>query len=110
MTGGEAVILGTVGDNFAAGMTGGRACVYDPARRLEGLLNPDTAAISEPDEAALADCRALVEQHLAITGSPRAQALLDDWIEESRNMRLVAPRETEGAKAARQTAEAGGKR
>jgi len=110
MTGGEAVILGTVGDNFAAGMTGGRAFVYDPARRLEGLLNPDTAAISEPDEAALADCRALVEQHLAITGSPRAQALLDDWIEESRNMRLVAPRETEGAQAARLTAEAGGKR
>src|SRR5271166_6458875 len=41
MTGGTAVILGPVGDNFAAGMSGGMAFVYDPADSFEHRVNPD---------------------------------------------------------------------
>ena len=42
MTGGTAVILGAVGENFGAGMTGGMAFVYDPAERFEQMVNADT--------------------------------------------------------------------
>ena len=41
MTGGTAVILGRVGDNFAAGMTGGMAFVYDEAGEFPRYVNPD---------------------------------------------------------------------
>ena len=40
MTGGTAVILGDVGDNFGAGMTGGMAFVYDPKNKFENYVNP----------------------------------------------------------------------
>jgi len=109
MTGGEVVILGPVGDNFAAGLTGGRAFVYDPAGRLDGLLNPDTAAIAEPDAAALADCEALIRAHAAATGSPRAEAILADWEAERTAIRTVTARdaaETDGAGAAADRARA----
>ena len=42
MTGGTAVILGNVGDNFAAGMTGGMAFVYDKSKEFEKKVNPET--------------------------------------------------------------------
>jgi glutamate synthase (NADPH/NADH) large chain len=42
MTGGVTVVLGRVGDNFAAGMTGGMAFVYDPDQVLPERVNPDT--------------------------------------------------------------------
>ena len=42
MTGGTVVILGDVGDNFAAGMTGGMAFVYDPNKEFEKRVNPET--------------------------------------------------------------------
>ena len=42
MTGGTAVFLGEIGDNFAAGMTGGMAFVYDPESKLENLINPNS--------------------------------------------------------------------
>src|SRR5690606_20506193 len=42
MTGGTVVILGNIGDNFGAGMTGGMAFVYDAEERFEAMANPDT--------------------------------------------------------------------
>ena len=42
MTGGTVVILGKVGDNFAAGMTGGMAFIYDPFSDFEKYVNPDS--------------------------------------------------------------------
>ena len=42
MTGGTAVILGDVGDNFAAGMTGGMAFIYDKSREFEKKVNPES--------------------------------------------------------------------
>ena len=42
MTGGTAVILGPVGENFGAGMTGGMAFLYDPLQRFETMANPET--------------------------------------------------------------------
>ena len=42
MTGGVVIILGDVGDNFAAGMTGGMAFIYDPNKKFENYVNPQS--------------------------------------------------------------------
>ncbi len=80
MTGGIAVVLGDTGKNFAAGMSGGVAYVYDPEGDFHQRCNTDMARVSEElegsDEEAIGR---LVENHAAYTGSERAQKLLADW-------------------------------
>ena len=79
MTGGLVLILGVTGQNFAAGMTGGEAFVYDHDRQFAGRVNPDSVVLGslEPqDEAAVL---ALLHAHLEATGSPRARELLEIW-------------------------------
>ncbi|MBB5191359.1 glutamate synthase (NADPH/NADH) large chain [Silvimonas terrae] len=92
MTGGTVVVLGKTGRNFAAGMSGGIAYVYDvdgdfadhcnmAQVALEAVL-PAAEQGDEPKHRGQADealLKALVEQHLAATGSPRAKAILADW-------------------------------
>ncbi len=94
MTGGVAVILGEVGDNFAAGMTGGEAFVLDPDGHLEGRLNPDAVALGGIEGDAEARCRALIETHLQATGSLHAAALLNDWERRKTEVRHVVPAES----------------
>jgi glutamate synthase (NADPH) large chain len=108
MTGGVVVVLGETGRNFAAGMSGGVAYVYDPKRRFESLCNmtgvdlepvrpSDPNAVDDPErprqrsasveDSGMGDLlrfdaerlRVLVEKHLLYTGSARARELLDDW-------------------------------
>ncbi len=79
MTGGVAVILGPVGDNFAAGMTGGDVFVYDPQRRLDARLNEETVIRVPLTRASETQCRALIEDHLNETGSRMAGQLLSNW-------------------------------
>ena len=81
MTGGVVVILGPVGVNFAAGMTGGVAYVYDADATLDLNCNLDSVDLfpleaGGEDEARL---RALLEEHVARTGSPKAKRLLANW-------------------------------
>jgi glutamate synthase (NADPH) large chain len=80
MTGGTVVILGGVGRNFAAGMSGGVAYIWDTARQLAARCNPELVELEpvagDADEAAL---RALVTEHLRLTGSGVARRLLEDW-------------------------------
>ena len=80
MTGGTAVILGKVGDNFAAGMTGGMAFVYDPEGELPLRINADSVIYRRVEtrhyEALL---RNLIERHRRQTHSSYAQRLLVDW-------------------------------
>jgi glutamate synthase (NADPH) large chain len=103
MTGGTVVVLGRTGRNFAAGMSGGIAYVYDDDATFKGRCNHNMVALepvlSEADQA-LADkdlaasgkgrlrhtgradeaiLRELIERHLRFTGSTRALAILDDW-------------------------------
>ncbi len=92
MTGGTVVILGEVGLNLGAGMTGGEAYVLDPEGTLAISLNAELVVASEPEPDQLAELRMLVERHLSHTGSRRAEALLERWDEDAPSLRRVAPK------------------
>jgi len=80
MTGGAVAVLGDTGRNFAAGMSGGVAYVYDPDDRLDARVNRGMVSLSETlDESDERMLRRLVENHRAYTDSDRAAELLDDW-------------------------------
>jgi len=94
MTGGTAVILGPVGDNFAAGMTGGMAFVYDAEDEFPARVNGETVVwqrLAAPYwERQLKD---LVEEHARETQSRFAQQLLVDWEREVGRFWQVVPKE-----------------
>ncbi len=94
MTGGTAVILGPVGDNFGAGMTGGMAFVYDADGRFERRVNPDTLVwqrlASSHWEERLRD---LIERHVAATHSRHAADLLAAWDRVRGQFWQVCPKE-----------------
>jgi glutamate synthase domain-containing protein 3 len=91
MTAGTVVILGPVGLNLGAGMTGGEVYVYDPAQSLSTSLNGDFVQAHAPDAVRLEEIRALLERHVRYTRSPVAAAVLDTWETASRGFTRVAP-------------------
>jgi glutamate synthase (NADPH/NADH) large chain len=116
MTGGTVVVLGATGRNFAAGMSGGIAYVYDPASDFSRKCNMAMVAVepllvsaeqeikvdralwhsllrggqSQTDEAIL---KGLIERHFKLTGSTRARNLLDDWTNGRKKFVKVFPHE-----------------
>ncbi len=94
MTNGTAVILGAIGDNFAAGMTGGMAFVYDADGKFTEHLNADTVVAQRMAslhwEGILRD---LIDEHRRETQSVFAQQLLAHWDVELRNFWQVCPKE-----------------
>lgn len=94
MTGGVAVILGTIGANFGAGMTGGMAYLYDPDGTAEDNMNLEslvTCAVSHPHwEAQL---KGLIERHVAETQSVKGADILAHWVSERANFLQVCPTE-----------------
>jgi glutamate synthase (NADPH/NADH) large chain len=92
MTGGAIVVLGETGKNFAAGMSGGVAYVYDPGDTFHERANTGMvtllSGLEESDRRLLTR---LVENHAEYTDSERAAALLDDWDEEVANFTKVMP-------------------
>ena len=87
MTGGLVVVLGPTGRNFAAGMSGGIAFVYDPSRTFGERVNPELVDVEPLDEEDRALVRALVERHATETESPVAARLLDRWDDEVARVR-----------------------
>jgi glutamate synthase (NADPH/NADH) large chain/glutamate synthase (ferredoxin) len=80
MTNGCIVVLGPTGRNFGAGMSGGRAFVYDAANRFESLVNPDMVTISRLDGGESETyLQKLIFQHLEATESATAKKLLGAW-------------------------------
>jgi glutamate synthase (ferredoxin) len=80
MTGGTVVVLGEVGRNFAAGMSNGVAYVFDPENKLPERYNPEMVHLERVmalDH--LEQLYALIDEHFARTGSPRARQILDAW-------------------------------
>ncbi|WP_114964814.1 glutamate synthase large subunit [Alkalilacustris brevis] len=94
MTGGVAVILGRIGPNFGAGMTGGMAYVYDPEGEAEKLMNMDTLVTCPVAvEHWEAELKGLIERHLNETGSARATEILRRWDIERANFLQICPKE-----------------
>jgi len=97
MTGGTVVVLGRIGYNLGAGMTGGQAFVWDPvAERVLTRVNPDLVEVLRPDHDALEELRWLVERHVELTGSARGSELLACWEEATDQLWHVLPRDRVG--------------
>ena len=93
MTGGRAAILGKTGRNFAAGMSGGIAFVYDADGTFESHCNKGTCDLKPMNEKSVEDLRGMLERHVAYTGSAVAQRILDNWETEIVKFVRVMPRD-----------------
>jgi glutamate synthase (NADPH/NADH) large chain len=92
MTGGRVVVIGPTGRNFAAGMSGGIAYVYDDNGMFSRLCNTEMVELEKPDKPDdIATLRRLLENHYNYTGSTKAKAILDDWDNELRWFVKVMP-------------------
>ena len=108
MTGGCVVVLGEVGANFAAGMSGGVAYVYDRFGTLARRCNTELVNLEKPDAQDLELVRSLVEEHVRRTASPRGIKLLYQFNEASAHFVKVIPRDYERVLALVTEAEAAG--
>jgi len=94
MTGGVAVVLGPVGDNFAAGMTGGMAFVYDSEGLFSRRVNADQVMYQRIEVKHWENLvRALVDEHRRETQSRFAERLLVDWAREVGKFWQIVPKE-----------------
>jgi glutamate synthase domain-containing protein 3 len=91
MTSGAVVVLGPVGRNMGAGMSGGEAYVYDTDKALATSLNHQLVAAYEPTAAQLESLKRVIGRHHEATGSPIAEAILADWESASLAFKRVAP-------------------
>jgi glutamate synthase (NADPH) large chain len=93
MTGGRVVVLGRTGVNFAAGMTGGIAYVYDQSNDFDMRCNVETVDLESilPNSESEEELLALIKEHLAVTGSKRAGNILNDWVNERDKFVKVFP-------------------
>ena len=94
MTGGVAVILGTVGANFGAGMTGGMAYLYDPGGTTNRMMNMETLVTCRVTvDHWEKELRNLIQRHADETGSIKATDILRHWQQEVENFVQVCPKE-----------------
>jgi glutamate synthase (ferredoxin) len=94
MTGGRVIVLGSVGRNFAAGMSGGIAYILDERGDNSVRINKEMVAlekVTEPEETAA--IRAMIERHFAYTQSARARQVLDAWEQMAPRFVKVMPRD-----------------
>ena len=92
MTGGRVAVLGKIGRNFAAGMSGGVAYLYDPNDNIEPDINMEMIDI-EPMENAedISELRNMISRHVEYTGSKIGAAILENWGEEFPRFRKIIP-------------------
>jgi glutamate synthase domain-containing protein 3 len=94
MTGGRVVVLGRTGRNFAAGMSGGIAYVYDVDRRFETRCNPELVDLETVTDRDAIEVQDLIKEHVARTGSLVARNLLASWDKGARERFVkVMPRD-----------------
>jgi glutamate synthase (ferredoxin) len=94
MTGGKVVVLGKTGRNFAAGMSGGIAYVYDPTSNfINGLCNTETIDFETVSGEDADDLKTSIEKHVLYTASKRGSDLLADWEGSVQNFVKVMPTE-----------------
>ncbi|MGZ5380031.1 MAG: glutamate synthase-related protein, partial [Mycobacterium sp.] len=93
MTGGKIAILGPTGRNFAAGMSGGIAYVYDPDGVLGENLNSEMVELEDLDDEDLEWLRDIVQAHVDATDSAVGQRILSDWNNNVNHFAKVMPRD-----------------
>ena len=96
MTGGHVAILGPVGDNFGAGMTGGMAWIWDPKGNFARVANPDSIdwyPLADMPEEHIGRYQTLLEMHAERTGSKRAKDLLENWDKTLEQTHFIVPKE-----------------
>ena len=93
MTGGRVVVLGPTGRNFAAGMSGGIAYVYDSDHRFAGRCNTELVDLDPVTDADEEELRALIAEHAQRTGSLVARNILAQWERARERFVKVMPRD-----------------
>jgi len=93
MTGGRVVVLGKTGRNFAAGMSGGIAYVFDTENDLEKLCNKDMVELERMTEEDKHEVKAMIEKHFKYTGSDPAEWILENWDAASALFVKVMPKD-----------------
>ena len=116
MTGGRVVILGKVGENLAAGMSGGIAYVLDEDNDVYKKLNRSMVSLEKMERNTdVMELKSLIEEHVRVTGSPKGKRILEhfeDYLPKfkkimphdyKRMMDLVMKYEQKGSAAIRQS-------
>ena len=93
MTGGRVVVLGTTGRNFAAGMSGGIAFVYDIDEEFQSRVNTELVDVVGLDESDLTWLEQIIRRHHELTNSVRAGDVRANWQVAKTKMRKVLPRD-----------------
>jgi glutamate synthase (ferredoxin) len=94
MTGGRVVVLGPTGRNFAAGMSGGIAYIYDATGDFHTRCNISMVDLDRLENADdIADLKGMVERHAELTGSQRARDILASWDESLKKFIKVLPKD-----------------
>ena len=93
MTGGRVIILGSTGRNFAAGMSGGVAFVYDVKSQFSTLCNKEMIDLDQLEEEDVQWLHSMISKHYQYTASTVAKFLLDDFENQIRNFVKVFPKD-----------------
>lgn len=93
MTGGVVVVLGKTGRNFAAGMSGGMAFVYDPEDKFDKHCNKELVDLEQLDVEDQIMIKGMISRHKQYTGSTVAAAILENWEESLQHFIKVMPTE-----------------
>ena len=91
MTGGCVAVIGKTGRNFAAGMSGGIAYVYNKDGSLDKNCNKELVGLETLSEKDIAKLKEMLENHVKYTGSDVAENMLNNWSEEVKNFVKVIP-------------------
>ncbi len=108
MTGGRAVVLGSTGRNFAAGMSGGVAYVFDKDGSFPALVNREMVELEPLSADDQAELKGIIEMHVAETGSTVGQGILDSWAGEVERFVKIMPRDYKRVLIAKAHAEENG--
>ncbi len=94
MTGGNIIILGDIGDNFGAGMTGGMAFIYDPENQFDKKVNPESVVWQTPETKFwIEHLRKLIQEHAIETNSTISKTIVENFENEINNFVQVCPKE-----------------
>ena len=93
MTGGRVVILGDTGRNFAAGMSGGIAYIYNVKGNFSIMCNKEMVDLDPVNEAGAEELKRMIQDHFDYTGSTVARFVLDDFDNQLKNFIKVFPKD-----------------